>query len=165
MSLFQWVRYTAVFLDKNNKVCDSKIFGRSFGFKGLKEGTFEHNGGLYNIKSDAFKIQTSLKTHIFFDDDIYLYYYGNPDPLKFENNSFVPFMDSEVYKSRLKNKLIVDLNSIAMGSFDWTTFLKWAGLGLVVFLVVLYFLKRGDSQTSAEVVQNTTNIIRSSRGV
>lgn len=160
MSLFQWVRYTAVFIDSNGLICGQKVFRRSYGSKGLKDGTFEYDNGIYNIKSKAFRVQTSYKTHLFFDDDVFIYRYGNPDPLEFVGQGFAPIMDPEVYKSRLQNKLVVDLNKIAMGGPDLVSVLKWLALGVLAFLVIYYFVKKGQVSEASSVVSNSSSIVQ-----
>lgn len=165
MSLFNWVRYTAIFLDVEGKVCGQKIIKRSMGFTGLKEQTFTYEGGLYNVKPKAFRAQIGFKSHLFFDDDIFIYIIGNPDPLeyKYEEKEFKPVMDAEVYRVRMENKLVVDLNKAALGGLDIPNILKWVGLGILIFIVIYFFMSKGNTTPAETIVQNVTttaNVVR-----
>lgn len=158
MSFFQWTRIVANFVDSDFKTVDSVIIGHNYGFKGMKKNTFRYKEGIYNINPKAFKVQTAIKSHLFFDDDIYIYQIGNPDPLFFDNNEFKPFMSAEVYKSRLENKLVVDLNSIAMGGPDWKTILKYLLLGAVVIIILYYLFGKGTT-TNTETISTVSALV------
>lgn len=159
MSLFRWVRHMACIVDAEYKPINTITIGYSFGFKGMKKKTFEYSDGVYNIIPTAFKVTTALKSHIFFDCEIFIYQIGNPDPLTFRYGQFVPLMDAEVYKARLKNKMVVDLNQIAMGSPDIKSILKWFGLGLVILVVGVFLYNKFfvPPEATASVVSAVVN--------
>jgi len=158
MSFFGWTRYVANIVDENFEIVASVIIGRSMGFKGLKKLSFDYAGGTYNIVPSAFVVKPATKA-LFFNNVVYIYQIGNPNPFKFQSNQFKPIMDAEVYRVRLKNKLVVDLNSAALGSMDIKKILGFLALGVVAFLIVMYFLNK-NSAVSAEVANTTVQTVR-----
>lgn len=156
MSLFQWSRFVACFVDENGDYVGKKIFARSIFALGQSKKTFDYDGGSYNIKPGrASRLELSLPFAVFFDNYIYVYKIGNPDPLSFEGGNLKPIMEASSYKHRLKSKLVEDLNKVAKGGFEipWKIVLPiLIGIG-----IVMYFVQGGSlfGGNEAEIVNQT----------
>eukprot|EP00919_Chromeraceae_sp_WS-2016_P077768 GHVR01183971.1.p1 GENE.GHVR01183971.1~~GHVR01183971.1.p1 ORF type:complete len:161 (-),score=8.72 GHVR01183971.1:46-528(-) len=156
MSLLNFPRHSAVFVDSNGDYVGKKVIGRSFGALGQKEKTFDYDGGTYNfIPEKTSRLNFNFSNRLIFDDYIFVYQLYNPNPISFKGGHFTPVMDSKSYKSRLTNKLVIDLNKIAQGGFkiNW----KYVLIGLVVLAVAYYFLSGGTLLGGAEAVENATS--------
>lgn len=146
MSLLNFSRFVACFVDAKGEYVGKKVFRRTLGSLGHSDKIFNYDGGTYNIlPSRASRLELSFTTHIFFDNYIYVYKVGNPDPISFKLGSFAPIMDADIYKERLESKLVKDLNSVAKGGFDinW----RYVLIVIAIFGVVYYFMNGGDFTT------------------
>lgn len=158
MSFLGFSRHIAVFLDSNGEQLGRKIFKYSFNSSlGLSKKTFEYNGGTYNIDPlKSSRLNLSFKTAFVFNNYIYLYKENNPNPISFKGD-FKPIMNADLYKIRLKSKLVEELNKVAWGSVK----INWKLILIFVFVAIgLYFLLKDPSilTKSAEVVNNTSVI-------
>lgn len=168
MSLFSWKKFTACFVDENGDYVGDIVFKRSWFSLGQFQKTFNYKEGKYNIipyQSSRLEILTKFSL---FDNFIYIYRIGNPDPISFKGGKFKPLMNAEVYKERLESKLIVELNRVASGGFkiNW----KYVLLALVGLLVVLYFVNGGslnfgpaEAGAVTTATQNTVQNISNAR--
>jgi hypothetical protein len=174
MSLFRFSRFIASFVDDNGDYVGTKIFSRSFGFLGHSRQTFTYKGRAYNISpSRSSRLELIFKTSIFFDNYVYVYNVNHPDPIIFKNGNFDVLMNPLDYQQRLESKLVKDLNAVGFGSYDWVTILKWLGFGFVVFLVMYYFISKGqvppvpvsgNVSVSSQIVNNVTKPVKYFRG-
>lgn len=143
MSLLQFPRQYALFVDDSGHYVGKKRIGWSFGELGLKKKTFDYGDGTYNIKPDkASRLHFIISSRLIFDDYFFVYNINNPDPIRFKNNGFIPIMDPRTYKKRLTSNLVKDLQEVAKGKLEipW----KWViAIGIGV-LVVWYIASGGD---------------------
>lgn len=169
MSMLGFSRHIAVFFDLNGDYIGKQIISRSFSKAiGMKKKTFEFNKGTYHIKPEkASRIDLTFKTNIAFDNLLYCYYEGNPDPVSFKNMNLSPIMDAREYRKRLTSKLVEDLNNAGRGTMDipW----KWILIGIVGIAVAYYFMNGGSltgtPSPSAvnETIQNVTTVVTRGR--
>lgn len=159
MSLFKFKRFIACFVDNNGDYVGKQVFHRSMGALGHDKKTFNYQDGSYNIvPSLSSRLELIFGTGILWDNYIYVYKLGNPDPISFKDGGFKPIMNADLYKVRLESKLVKDLNAAARGTFqiNW----KYVLIALVVLFIIFYFLNGGSldfggTQAVAETATNT----------
>lgn len=140
MSLFNFKRFIACFVDSNGDYVGKTIFRRSvFGNRGFTKKTFTYDGGTYNINPlESSRLELSLFFSFFFDNYIYVYQIDNPDPISFKDGGFKPIMSPEAYKARLESKLIKDLHNIGRWDINWRLFIIVAAVILLLYYLMNY---------------------------
>lgn len=157
MSLLEFKRHIAVFIDENGDKVGQKTIYHSFGNSTTKKKTFNYNNGTYNIKKKALSLLIKTPT-IFFDSQIYVYRIGHPDPLDYNKGSLDPLFTPDLYKTLLENKQTIDLIKAGRGglNIDW----RWIVGGIVVLLILYYIFSPDKTQAQPLTNVITQNVTR-----